>query len=206
MKRPLRLTAACLVAACLGSCATEASPIPSALPPLSVPQVQAVRGVSLREVGPPALASAVVPADSEESSGAGATGIDQYPTMHWMLALSGVLDEIGDQPVTILAPSESAFRDFEFVDYYGLMSDPVAMAPILRRHVVLGAYDVKGFEAAGTVTTLAGEQLVVWLNGRQLMVNEATLTPTNDGVGGIEPLVVYEIDRVLLLPEASAIP
>lgn len=126
--------------------------------------------------------------------------------MHWMLASSGLLDEIGDRPVTILAPSERAFRDFKFVDYYGLMSNPEAMKPILRRHVILGVYDIESLAAAGTVTSLPGEQLTVWVNGRQVMVNGATLTPKADELGGIATLVVYEIDRVLLLPAVSTIP
>lgn len=211
MKRALRATAAFLVVACLGGCATGESATPSTLPPLTVPGVLAVRGVSLREM------SALTPAAVVTNDGGieavtvdeNVGGIDGYPTLHWMLALSGVLDEIGDQPVTILAPSEAAFRDFKFVDYYGLMSNPVAMAPILRRHVVLGVYDIDALAAAGTVITLAGEQLEVWLNGRQLMVNEATLTPQptpDDRSVGVTNLVVYEIDRVLLLPDASTVP
>lgn len=171
--------------------------------------MQAVRGVSLRETQPPPLVSADVAADSVESADLADTGVAKYPTMHWMLALSGVLDEIGDQPVTILAPSESAFRDFKFIDYYGLMSNPEAMAPILRRHVVLGVYSIDELATAATVATLAGEQLTIWLNGRQLIVNEAKVTPqpTLDGpiVGGAT-LVAYEIDRVLLLPEVSPVP
>lgn len=142
--------------------------------------------------------------DSTEKRDDG-NGLDQYPTMLWLLTVSGVLDEIGDQPATILAPSETAFRDFKFVDHYGLMSNPVAMAPILRRHVVFGVYDEVELAAASTVTDLAGEQLTVWLNGRQLMVNEATLaTPPTEGVSGAT-LIVLEVDRLLLSPELSAV-
>ena len=213
MTRVIRWTAAGLVVACLGGCAAAESAAPSTLPPLTIPRVPGGRGVSLREAEPPAVASAAVGTNVDEVPSVDAvpvdpTGLGPYPTMHWMLGLSGVLDEVGDQPVTILAPSERAFRDFKFVDYYGLMSNPVAMAPILRRHVVLGVYTLKELAAAGTVTTLAGEQLTVWLNGRRLNVNEATITaPTQaivDVAGGA--VVAFEIDRVLLLPELSAIP
>lgn len=209
MTRALRLTTVLLVVACLGGCATGESTTPSTLPPLTVPRVQAVRGVSLRETplvnGPTAFVAndggiEAGRADADDSAFA------HHPTMLWLLATSGVLDEIGDQAVTILAPSEQAFRDFKFVDYYGLLADPVAMAPILRRHVVLGAFDNEELAAASTVTTLDGEQLTVWLNGRQLVVNEATVTlSTSDGVDpGV--LVVYSTDRLLLLPEVSAVP
>ena len=206
MKRALRLTAACLVAACLGGCATGESATPTTLPPLLAPRGQPVRGVTLREPGLPTLGSSAVGAntDGNDYSDDG-SGIDQYPTMLWLLTVSGVLAEIGAQPVTILAPSETAFRDFKFVDHYGLMNNPVSMAPILRRHVVLGVYDTEDLAAVSTVTDLAGEQLTVWLNGRQVMVNEATLvTPPTEGVTGAT-LVVLEIDRLLLLPEVSAV-
>lgn len=133
------------------------------------------------------------------------SGLGRHPSMLWLLTLSGVLDEIGDQPVTILAPSETAFRNFKFVDHYGLMSNPVAMAPILRRHVVLGVYDNETLAAAGTVTTLAGEQLTVWLNGRQVIVNEATVTPPPSAEGVSGATSILEIDRVLLLPELSPV-
>lgn len=210
MKRALRLTAACLVAACLGGCATGESATPTTLPPLLAPRGQPVRGVTLREPGLPMLGSSAIGANSDGNDNSDdGSGIDQYPTMLWLLTVSGVLAEIGAQPVTILAPSETAFRDFKFVDHYGLMSNPEAMAPILRRHVVVGLFDVEQLAAAGTVSTLAGEQLSVWLNGRQLMVNEATFTPppTLDGpIVGVATLVVHEIDRVLLLPEVSAVP
>ena len=211
MTRALRTTAALLVVACLAGCGTGESVTPSALPPLTVPGVQAVRGVSLREV--PAINPAAVLANDggiEAVNGdENVSGLGRYPSMLWLLTLSGVLDEIGDQPVTIFAPSETAFRDFKFVDHYGLMSNPEAMAPILRRHVVVGLFDVEQLAAAGTVSTLAGEQLSVWLNGRQLMVNEATFTPPptlDDPIVGVATLVVHEIDRVLLLPVVSAVP
>lgn len=206
MTRALRTTAALLVVACLAGCATGQSVTPSTLPPLTVPGVLAVRGVSLREV-PARSPAAVLASDAgmEVVNGdENISGLDRYPSMLWLLISSGVLDEIGDQPVTIFAPSETAFRDFKFVDYYGLMSNPVAMAPLLRRHIVLGVYDSETLAAAGTVTTLGGEQLTVWLNGRQIIVNEATLaTPPAAGVSGVT--AVLEIDRLLLLPELSTV-
>jgi uncharacterized surface protein with fasciclin (FAS1) repeats len=188
--------AACLVAASLAGCATGVSTTPATLPPINVPREQPVRGMSLQESEPPVPGSTIVVVNSD-------SGLDQYPTMQWLLTASGVLDEIGSRPVTIFAPSETAFRDFAAIDHYGLLDNPAAFAPILRRHVVLGVYDSEQLVAAGTVTNLAGEELAVWRNGRILMVNEVAVTvPNTDGVDPrAATLVVYGTDRLLLLPE-----
>jgi hypothetical protein len=196
MTRALALTAACLVAASLGGCAMGGSTTTDTLPPMIITREQPVRGLPLQESAPPMAASTIV-ANSDNS------GLDQYPTMVWLLTASGVLDEIGAQPVTILAPTETAFRDFAAADHFGLMANPVAMAPILRRHVVLGVFDTEQLVAAGTVTNLAGEQLSVWRNGRVLNVNEVPLMPpTTDGAADAQ-LVVFGADRLLLLPEGT---
>lgn len=183
MTLALRSTAACLVAVCLGGCA-----VGDASPRVTLPPMTAQR--SATPVPPLALV-----ADS------GLSGLDQYPTMLWLLTASGVLDQIDGRPATILAPSETAFRDFAVLDRYGLVANPVAAAPMLRRHVVIGAYDADELVAAGTVTNLAGEQLAVWRNGRVLMVNEAALTPT--AADDAARLIVYGTDRLLLFPEGS---
>lgn len=204
MTRALGLPAACLVAAFLGGCATDDSSTTYTLPPLVFPQAQHVRGASLRDIEPLAAST---PIDSNSDL----SGLDQYPTMLWLLTASGVLDEIGTRPVTILAPSETAFRDFASVDNYGLMSNPAAMAPILRRHVILGVFDTEELAAAQSVATLAGERLAVWRNGRMVMVNEIIVTlpaPTvgDDSVGddslgdGVVKSVVYGTNRLLLFP------
>lgn len=117
--------------------------------------------------------------------------------MLWLLTSSGVLDAIGDRAVTIIAPSEEAFREFKFLDYYGVLSNPVTLAEILRRHIVLGVYDAEGLIAAGTVTNLAGEQLRVWRNGGFIMVDDVTLTLSNTNQANVATFVVYGADRLL---------
>lgn len=168
-----------------------------------VPQPNAISGVELKAVQPQLESSAVALTASTIA------GLDQYPTMLLLLTASGVLAEIGDRPVTILAPSEAAFRDFAFVDTDHRLSNPLLMAPILRRHVVLGVYDAAELAAARSVITLAGDQLAVWRNGRMVLVNEVTVTlppppatPTVSG-DGERTSVVYGIDR-LLLPAGEA--
>lgn len=117
--------------------------------------------------------------------------------MLWLLTSSGVLDEVGDRPVTIIAPSETAFRDFKFLDYYGVLSNPVTLAEILRRHIILGVFDAEGLIAAGTVTNLAGEQLRVWHNGGLVMVDDVTLTLPHNNQTDAATFVVYGADRLL---------
>jgi uncharacterized surface protein with fasciclin (FAS1) repeats len=166
---------------------------------MNVPPVQPVRGVALNGVDLSTVSVFVARSDLR--------ALEQYPTLLWLLTASGVLDEIGARPVTILAPYETAFRDFAFVDAYGLMKNPTAMAELLRRHVVIGVYTAQELAAARSVLTLGGERLAVWRNGRNVMVNEVTVTfplssdanasPDGSDLAGS---VVYGIDRVLVFP------
>lgn len=198
MSRSLRFSAAFSVAALLVGCAAGQTSGTRSLPPLVVPEANPILGVGLNAVRPQLESSAV------GLTAGTVAGLDQYPTMLWLLTASGVLAEIGERPVTILAPSEAAFRQFAFVDSSDLSSNPMLMAPILRRHVVLGVYDAAELAAASTVITLAGEQLAVWRNGRMVLLNEATVTlpppldiPTVSG-DDERTSVVYGIDRLLL--------
>jgi uncharacterized surface protein with fasciclin (FAS1) repeats len=188
--------AACLVTAGLGGCALGDSTTVATLAPIGVPRGQEVHGVPLHQSAPPVPASTAV-------GNLDISGLEPYPTMLWLLTSSGVLDEIGGRPVTILAPSETAFRDFAAADHFGLMTNPAAFAPILRRHIVLGAYDSEELAAAGTVTNLVGEHLSVWHNGRVLKVDQIALTePTTEALG-VATVVVYGADRLLLFAEGS---
>ena len=87
----------------------------ASLPPIIVPRGQDLSGAPLQE-----SAGVVVTTDI--------SGLDQYPTMLWLLTASGVLDEIDRQPVTIFAPDEAAFRDFAVADRYDLMANPATPA------------------------------------------------------------------------------
>jgi uncharacterized surface protein with fasciclin (FAS1) repeats len=186
------MTTLLLVAALVG-CGQQPVAAPDTLAPLSPAGGQPVLGEPLQASEPPATTSTV---DRDVAGDHVIQGLQQYPTMMWLLSASGVLAEIGRRPVTILAPSELAFRDFAVTDLYGLMSNPKAFAPILRRHVLVGVYDPAALAAAGTVTNLAGEQLAVWRNGASVVVDDVTLSPpTTEADAGS---MVYGADRVLL--------
>ena len=94
----------------------------ASLPPIIVPRGQDLSGAPLQESASPMPASAGVVVTTDIS------GLDQYPTMLWLLTASGVLDEIDRQPVTIFAPDEAAFRDFAVADRYDLMANPATPA------------------------------------------------------------------------------
>jgi uncharacterized surface protein with fasciclin (FAS1) repeats len=195
--RVLGWVAACLVTSGLGGCALGDSTTAGTLAPIVVPRAPDGRGEPLHQSAPavPASTGVVVNTDIR--------GLEPYPTMLWLLTASGVLDEIGGRPVTILAPSETAFRNFAAADHFGLMTNPAAFAPILRRHIVLGVYDSEELVAAGTVTNIVGEHLAVWRNGRVVNVAEITLTEPTTAALGEATVVVYGADGLLLLPEGS---
>lgn len=196
MTRTLVMAAVCLGVTSLVGCGGSDGAASNTLPPMEGPLAGPPRAAPFVEAEPP------LPTSSGMTTASRAIpGLDQFPTMRWLLSASGVLAEIGARPVTILAPSENAFRDFAVSDGYGLMAVPTSLAPILRRHVLLGAYDADQLVAAGVVTNLAGEQLAVWRNGRVVMVDDIALTATVLGPDVlVDPdVVVFGADRLLLL-------
>ena len=196
MTRSLVMAAVCLGVTSLVGCRGSDGSSSNTLPPMEGPLAGPPRAAPVVEAEPPLLTS-----NGLTTASRAILGLDPYPTMRWLLSASGVLAEIGARPVTILAPSENAFRDFAVSDGYGLMAVPTSMAPILRRHVLLGAYDADQLVAAGVVTNLAGEQLAVWLNGRVVMVDDVALTVTSLDAGSfVAPdVVVFGADGLLLL-------
>lgn len=199
MTRALVMTAVCLGVTSLVACGGGDGSASNTLPPMGAAQGRPSASTPMVDAEAPLPTANVLAADRV------ILGLDRYPTMRWLLSASGVLAEIGARPVTILAPSENAFRDFTVTDGYGLMTVPASLAPILRRHVLLGVYDSDQLVAAGVVTNLAGEQLAVWRNGRVVMVDDIALIVTPLGADGVvDPaVIVFGTDRLLLLAPAA---
>ena len=171
---------ATLAAPAIGACGAEHRTTVATLP--------AMMGSELRQAEPLQQSAPPVPTQTSLVGAAGAVGVidarlnaafagGQFPTMLWMLTASGVLAEIGSRPVTILAADEQAFREFAVLDIYGLLQNPTALAPVLRRHVLDGVYTYDQLATVGSVTNLAGERLGVWTNGRMVEVNDVVVSP-----------------------------
>ncbi|MGD9996955.1 MAG: fasciclin domain-containing protein [Ilumatobacteraceae bacterium] len=124
-----------------------------------------------------------------------------FSTMLDLLDLSGLSDEVEGREITILAPSEDAFRAVPSDELTGLVTDPERAKDLLRRHVLDGVYTYDELSARTEVTTIDGESLPVDSSGDSLTIAGATVSPPPDdalaGEQGQE-VAVFEIDAVLL--------
>lgn len=74
-----------------------------------------------------------------------------------------VLELLGDEEVTLLAPSAEAFDDFGAGNLEALLADPAAAAALARRHVLEGTVTYQDLldAAGGSVKAVDGTELPV---------------------------------------------
>ena len=129
----------------------------------------------------------------------GALSDGDFSTMLDLLELSGLSDELEGREVTILAPSESAFRDLSVEDLSELLTDPSSAEALLRRHILDQVYTYDELAALAEVTTISDETLVVSSDGDSVIVAGGTVSPPDadalDGDEGQE-IAVLGIDQV----------
>jgi uncharacterized surface protein with fasciclin (FAS1) repeats len=77
---------------------------------------------------------------------------------------AAALDELlaGDEPLTVLAPTDAAFGDLSEAALAGLINrQPGDLGHLVRSHLVAGAFRVAEMTAAGVLRTMTGEDLPV---------------------------------------------
>lgn len=78
----------------------------------------------------------------------------------------------GEESFTIFAPADFVMDD-------AAMSDPEALANLLRSHIVEGEMTLQDITEAGSLTTLAGSDLEVSIDGDSVFVNDAQVIEAN---------------------------
>jgi len=109
----------------------------------------------------------------------------------------------GDGPYTVFAPQNDAFGNLSPEVFTGILTDENERTRVLSNHVVNGSYtaaellNITEGGNATNLTTLAGVNLTVSVNGSVLMIDSATISgPEVNASNG----VVHTIDRVLVPP------
>ena len=109
----------------------------------------------------------------------------------------------GDGPYTVFAPQNDAFGNLSPEVFTGILIDENERTRVLSNHVVNGSYTAAELlnmtEGGNTtsLTTLAGVNLTVSVNGSVLMIDNATIGgPEVNASNG----VVHVIDKVLVPP------
>ena len=101
---------------------------------------------------------------------------------------------LGDGLVTLFAPTDAAFDALPADAVAQLRSDPVLLEQVLRHHLVEGRLLVDDL-ATGSLTTMAGDELAVDVDGDVPMVGGASIVePDVLAANG----VVHAVDQILL--------
>jgi uncharacterized surface protein with fasciclin (FAS1) repeats len=208
MKRTTRLlglvTAALLLAACstaeeAGGTATEAGGDVAVSEPAPA-ESEVISEPTLQETSEPATDTGDADADAD---GGGADGdllsvardnpqLSQLVTALQAAGLTDVLEQAG--PLTVFAPNNNAFSQIDQNDLTALLSNPQELTGVLQHHVVEGSYPSSELTDGQTLTTLAGEELTVSVDGSTVMVGGAEVVQPDLEAGNG---VIHVIDQVL---------
>lgn len=96
---------------------------------------------------------------------------------------------------TFFAPNDDAFTSLTSDQMADLVSDPAMLVDILRNHVVPAKVDSASLVGMSSVTTEAGNELAVTVDGDTVMVGDATVVDTDVDAGAG---VVHVIDTLLI--------
>jgi uncharacterized surface protein with fasciclin (FAS1) repeats len=124
-----------------------------------------------------------------------------FSTFLNLLQLSGLAHDIEERQVTILAPTEDAFKKLSRDQLADLATNPTKIDDILKRHIVDEVLTFDELAAKSSVTALSGDTLSVSNDGGTVTVNGAVVSaPKSDSVSGEQgqEISVLGIDTVLL--------
>uniref|UniRef100_A0A7C4LRW8 Fasciclin domain-containing protein n=1 Tax=Schlesneria paludicola TaxID=360056 RepID=A0A7C4LRW8_9PLAN len=141
---------------------------------------------------------------STENIPATAAKAGKFSTLLAAAKAAGLVEALsGDQPLTVFAPTDDAFKKLPAGTVENLLKpeNKAQLAAILKYHVVPGRVFSNDLLAAKKAKTLHGGQLTATVDGNVAKVNGATLLTTDlDASNG----VIHVIDTVLLPPADNA--
>jgi uncharacterized surface protein with fasciclin (FAS1) repeats len=117
------------------------------------------------------------------------------------LDLTGLADDMEDEEVTILAPTDDAFGELSASEYADLLTDSDELEQVFNRHVIDELITYEELAERTEITVRSGETLPVAFEDGVLRVAGAIVTePEGDELEGDEgqEVIVLSIDTVLL--------
>lgn len=124
-----------------------------------------------------------------------AVGSDSTSTLVTAVKAAGLVDVLsGAGPFTVLAPTNEAFEKLPEGALEGLLSDPEALAGVLKAHVIAGKAKAEAVVTLDEVETLNGTYPVKVSYGK-VTIGGATVIATDLMAGNG---VVHLIDTVIL--------
>jgi len=125
-----------------------------------------------------------------------------YATISEILHLTGISDQLQGREVTVLAPTEDAFKSMNASQLKDLIANPTKIDDLVKRYIIDGAYTYDELGQQSTVKALDGTTLNVTDDGGTLKVDGATVNKidnarANDDNGDAK-VVVLSVDELLL--------
>jgi len=123
-----------------------------------------------------------------------------FSTMLQALELSGLASDIEKQDITILAPTDAAFKDLSAGTVTSLLANPSEIDNVLKRHIIDEVLTFDELSKKTSVTMMSGDTLPVTNVNGVVKVDGATVTETDSKLSGEsgQEVAVFAIDRVLL--------
>ena len=133
-----------------------------------------------------------------------AAGDDRFETLVAAVQAAGLVETLqGEGPFTVFAPTDDAFAALPEGTVDALLQDTETLSKILTYHVVSGnvmAADVVGLDGQD-VGTVQGENVMVKVDGGNVMINDANVIITDIVASNG---VIHVIDKVIIPPTVAA--
>ena len=111
---------------------------------------------------------------------------------------AGLWDTLaGPGPLTLFAPTDSAFDALNDVDLQRLTRDKAKLRQVLEYHLVAGRVTDRDFLQFKTLRTRQGAMLKVTKMGQVIKINEANIDQANIGA---DNGIIHAINQVLMPP------
>lgn len=135
---------------------------------------------------------------SPQSVSAAAAQIAELSTFTKLVQQAGLADTLDNSEVTVLAPTDAAFKAVPAATLNKLANDPALLKSVLTYHVLPGKITAESVTGATQMTTLNGAKINLSKAGDFLVADEGMVT-TADVPAGKGLLQI--VDRVLMPPK-----
>jgi uncharacterized surface protein with fasciclin (FAS1) repeats len=123
-----------------------------------------------------------------------------FSVMLEALNLSGLAEEIEDEEITVLAPTDDAFGELSVGDYADLLTDPDQLQDLIDRHVIEEVLTYEELSERSEVTMRSGDTFTVTVTGGVVEIDGIEVTELDADLDAdeVQEAAVFSIDGVLL--------
>ena len=139
-------------------------------------------------------ATTAIKADSVTTA---AAQMPELSTFSKLIQQAGLVEALNNSEVTVLAPTDEAFKAVPAATLDKLTQDPALLKSVLAYHVLPGKIMAASITGATSITTLNGAKVNLSKAGDFLVADESMVTSADMPAG---KGLIQVIDRVLMPP------